>query len=97
MGGSWLGRACRRLIDHEGRPKDRTSRQIHRFIHKKRSIRKSIAALETTASKRPFAQMPVERPLSPAKLPPRRFALLYKIVSFDMTHIETLPDSPHSE
>src|SRR5262249_25505717 len=39
MGGSWLGRACRRLIDHEGRPKDRTSRQIHRFIHKKRSIR----------------------------------------------------------
>src|SRR5262245_16811114 len=39
MGGSWLGRACRRLIDHEGRPKNRTSRQIHRFIHKKRSIR----------------------------------------------------------
>jgi hypothetical protein len=34
-----LGPACRRLIDHEGRPKDRTSRQIHRFIHKKRSIR----------------------------------------------------------
>jgi hypothetical protein len=34
-----MGRACRRLIDHEGRPKDLTSRQIHRFIHKKRSIR----------------------------------------------------------
>ena len=34
-----MGRACRRLIDHEGRPKDRTNRQIHRFIYKKRSIR----------------------------------------------------------
>src|SRR6516165_4188210 len=54
MGGSWLRRACRRLIDHEGRPKDRTSRQIHRFIHKKGRLGTSIAALETTASKRPF-------------------------------------------
>src|SRR6516162_3020806 len=54
MGGSWLGRACRRLIDHEGGPKDRTSREIDRFIHKKGRLGTLIAALETTASKSPF-------------------------------------------
>ena len=33
MGGSWLGRACRRLIDHEGRQAD-----ISRQFSKKRSF-----------------------------------------------------------
>src|SRR6516165_11007732 len=78
MGGSWLGRACRRLIDHEGRPKDRTSRQIDRFIHKKGRLGTSIAALETTASKRSFTfnrssaetKNPHEHRLRSARTPP---------------------------